>query len=288
MRYTAPIFYAEVGKNSFEKSPLLWGFFFVDLAFPLHDSLSSRVYHYTDWAMLPVWKFYAVSFHGMKRVRSKTPCSSWKNKEPRQYMDHADWVNAYKSQIGRIFMFDFSLFFPILPVCSHSATYQYLYTTKRSFMTSTTHSPEARRLRSSVTMALASHPSHSQSWVIRDTRCQGISCSIVQIYRQHHRQIAISLASSCHCRISQRSQAYAYLSISVRSTIHTLLVNISTRSRHLRLYSAVWSRSCYQDSDSIHRSSIVISSSDSLVVRNVVSSSSRSLSWSPRWSSSMR
>ncbi len=48
MRYTAPIFYAEVGKNSFEKSPLLWGFFFVDLAFPLHDSLSSRVYHYTD------------------------------------------------------------------------------------------------------------------------------------------------------------------------------------------------------------------------------------------------
>ena len=135
-------------------------------------------------------------------------------------------------------MFDFSLFFPILPLCSHSATYQYLYTTRRSFTTSTIHLPEARRSRSSVTMDLANHPSHSQSWVIRDTRCQGISCSTIQIYRQRLLQIAISHDYFSHCKISQRSQVYAYQSISVRSTIRTLLANISTRSRHLRSYFA--------------------------------------------------
>jgi hypothetical protein len=38
--------------------------------------------------MLPVWKFYAVSFHKMKRLEGKPPCSSWKNKEPVEYSEN--------------------------------------------------------------------------------------------------------------------------------------------------------------------------------------------------------
>jgi hypothetical protein len=144
-----------------------------------------------------------------------------------------------RTEIEGIFGVDFSDFFPILPLCSHSATYQYPYTTRRSFTTSTIHSPEARRSRSSVTMALASHLSHSRSWVIRGIRCQGISCSTVPMYRQHRQQIAILHDYFSHCRISQRSQVYEYLSTSVRSTIRSLPANISTRSRHHRSYSVV-------------------------------------------------
>lgn len=40
-----------------------WGFFFIDLAFPLHDSLISIRYLYPYQAMLPVRKIEMKSFH---------------------------------------------------------------------------------------------------------------------------------------------------------------------------------------------------------------------------------
>lgn len=144
-----------------------------------------------------------------------------------------------RAKIGGVFTVDFLHFFPILPVCSHSDKYRYLYMTRRSFTTSAIYSLEVRLSRSSVTTALASHLSLSRSWDIRDTRLQDLSYSMILIYRQYRQQIAILLDCFSHCKISQRSQVYAYLSTSVRSTIHTLLANTQTPSRHLHSYSAV-------------------------------------------------
>jgi hypothetical protein len=59
------------------------------------------------------------------------------------------------------------------------------------------------------------------------------------IYRQYRQQIAILHDYSSHYKISQRSQVYAYPSISVLSTILTLLANTQTPSRHLHSYFVV-------------------------------------------------
>lgn len=45
------------------------GFLFIDLARTLHESFLKERKLYLHRPMLPEWKFYAESFHKMKRVR---------------------------------------------------------------------------------------------------------------------------------------------------------------------------------------------------------------------------
>ena len=63
-----------------------WGFFFVDLASPLHDTSLQYRKIYPKSPMLPVRKFEMEFLHTKKWWGNKPPCPSWKSKEREDYI----------------------------------------------------------------------------------------------------------------------------------------------------------------------------------------------------------
>ncbi len=76
--YTIPVFEIDRDKSPFEKSPRKWGFFFVGLAFPRHDSFLWKRKLYPYRPTLPVRKFEIELFHKEKVLENKSPYSHWK------------------------------------------------------------------------------------------------------------------------------------------------------------------------------------------------------------------